>query len=198
MAYQRKDRYYKKAKSEGYLSRAAYKLKELNGKFKLIRLGQAVIDLGAAPGGWSQVALEAVGKKGRVLGVDLVPVAMTTLNYDFVLGDINTEECRSRARMHLSEADVVLSDIAPRTTGIIKLDQGRSLELAFSAVDFAKDFLVDGGSLLLKVFEGGDTKKLIDLLLKMFKKVKVYKPAASRKESKETYIICLGFIQIMS
>ncbi len=193
MAYKKADFYFKKAKEEGYLSRAAYKLKELNEKFNLIRKGFAVIDLGAAPGGWSQVALELVGKKGFVLAVDLLPIMINAPNFTSLVGDITKEECKERVRGYLERADIVISDVAPRTSGIVKLDQGRSIDLAFSVIDFSKEFLADGGSLLMKVFDGGEVKDLLAELSKLFGKVKIHKPPASRKESKEVYVVALGF-----
>src|SRR3990170_304012 len=154
MSYKLRDTYYKKAKQEGYRSRAAYKLAELQERFHIFKAGQLVVDLGAAPGGWMQVAAKLVGPSGKVLGVDLQPIeAFHQKNIMIVQGDITALETEQRIMEYLGRpVDSVISDVAPKLTGIRDTDEARSLELNRTALGVAKRLLRAGGSFLIKSF----------------------------------------------
>ncbi len=187
------DPYVKQAKLFGYRSRAAYKLIEIDDKFKLFKPGFCVVDLGAAPGGWTQVALARVGAKGTVVGIDLTPVeplAEATL----ICGDFNDLEVREELKALLEgPVDVVLSDMAASSTGHPQTDHIRIMMLAEEAFSFAQDTLKEGGSFVAKVLQGGTEKTLLMLLKKHFTKVAHFKPPASRSDSAEMYVIALGY-----
>jgi 23S rRNA (uridine2552-2'-O)-methyltransferase len=193
MAYQRKDSYYARAKASGYRSRAAFKLQELARKYQLIRRGDRVVDLGAWPGGWLQVAAELVGPHGLVVGVDLQPIerlnagSVVTLVGDVADAAVEAqlvERCGARI-------DVVLSDMAPKLSGVRDRDQARAAELAELAVGFAENRLVPGGRLLVKVFSGAEQGALA-AARRLFTTAKLTKPESSRKESSEMYLIGIG------
>lgn len=174
------DAYVRKAKAQGYRSRAAFKLLEIDAKEKLLRPGAVVLDLGAAPGGWSQVA---AGKGARVIAVDLLPMdpieGVTVVRGDF------------REKHNLVEkADVVLSDLSPNLSGIRSVDQARGLELALAAVGTCRKLLKSDGAFVIKAFQGEAFETMSAELASAFEKVKVFKPAASRGESRETYFVC--------
>ena len=154
MSYKPHDRYYQKAKQEGYRSRAAYKLLELQQRYRLLRPGDAVVDLGAAPGGWLQVAANVVGQKGRVIGVDLQSIQpFQQRRITVIHGDVTTDEIQAKIREFLGRpADCVISDMAPKLTGIRDADMARSLALNQIALKLAVQFLRPGGSLLIKSF----------------------------------------------
>jgi len=176
-----KDPYVRKARADGYRSRAAFKLSDIDAKEKLFRPGQIVLDLGAAPGGWSQVAAEKVKPGGRVIAIDLVQIApisgVTTLQGDF-------REISFDAR-----CDVVLSDVSPNMSGIPNVDQVRWLELAEAAVELCRKVLKPDGVFVVKAFHGEAFDALMKRLKAGFVKVKVVKPPASRGESSETYVV---------
>jgi 23S rRNA (uridine2552-2'-O)-methyltransferase len=178
------DPYVKAARKQGYRSRAAFKLLDIDAKEKLFRPGQIVLDLGAAPGGWSQVAAEKVKPGGRVIAIDLLQIApisgVTTLQGDF-------REISFDAR-----CDVVLSDISPNMSGIPNVDQARWLELAEAAVELGRKVLKPDGVFLVKAFHGEAFDALMSRLKAGFVKVKVVKPPASRGESSETYVVARG------
>jgi len=178
------DHYVKKARKEGYRSRAAYKLIEIDQKEKLFRPGQTVLDLGAAPGGWSQVAADKVKPGGTVTAVDLLPIApisgVTILKGDF------------RQVPMEGSADLVLSDVAPNLSGIPNVDQARLLELAAAAIEVCRKVLKRDGVFLLKAFHGEAFDEVRERLNKTFQNVKVVKPPASRGESAETYVVARG------
>lgn len=188
------DPYVVEAQAAGYRSRAAFKLQQLDEKFHLLKAGQRVVDLGAAPGGWVQVALKKVGPKGHVVGIDILPM-------DPIKGAILIESdfTEDKALELLAEAcgpgklDVVLSDIAAGTTGHARTDHIRIMMLAELALDFAINNLKPGGSFVCKLFQGGAEKEYNELLKKNFKSVKNAKPAASRADSRESYIVATGF-----
>lgn len=187
MARDQKDYYYRKAKEEGYRARSAYKLQQINGKFHIIRRGDAVVDLGAAPGGWLQVAKQLSG--GPVIGVDLEAIepipGVTTIQ-----ADITKEETAERVKELLGrEADVVICDAAPNLTGIWDVDHARSIDLSRSALAVAKKVLRPGGRLLVKVFQGDMFTDYLSEVRREFGQVKSHSPQASRKESAEIYII---------
>lgn len=193
MVYSSQDTYSKKAKAEGYPSRSAFKLKHIQSKFRVIKSGDSVLDLGAAPGGWSQVALEIVGKSGRVVAVDLQPVIIPKKpNFTYYSGDIKDPSTLDHLLNKIGKFNVTLSDMAPFTTGVQKLDQAVCLELARAALSFSILVLEKNGNFIAKFFQGPNDKELEKEAKVFFKGVHLYKPAASRKESKETYLVCRG------
>jgi len=191
------DPYVAAAQREGYRSRAAYKLMEIDDKERLLKTGKRVLDLGAAPGGWSQIAAErvkAVDGKGQVVAIDLLdmePIA----GVEFVRLDFMDETAPGRLKAMLRDggADIVLSDMAAQGTGHARTDHLRIMGLAEAAVEFACEVLAPGGAFVCKVFQGGTERELLDLLKKSFAKVKHVKPPASRAESAELYVVALGF-----
>lgn len=188
MTYVPKDRFFHKAKAEGFLARSAYKLDEIQKKFRLIKPGDFVLDLGASPGSWSQVACKLVGPKGRVVGLDLKPVEFKAENAKFYQMDafnFDPEILEGRP------LQVLLSDMAPNTTGIRNVDQARSADLCRQVLSLAKERLVPGGNLAMKLFEGPDAEKIAKELERMFEQNKRLKPEAVRKGSYETYFIGL-------
>ena len=189
---QGRDRFFRKAHEEGYRARSAYKLLELVEKNRLIRPGQTVLDLGAAPGSWSQVAAGVVGPKGRVVAVDIAEMA--ALPGVVVLQcDITTAECQGRMLEALGgPADAVLCDAAPSTTGIALADHARSIALAEAALDVAGRCLRQGGGFVVKVFRGADFDAYLAAVRRAFASAKVSVPEATRKESKEAYVVGLG------
>jgi len=188
-----RDYYFKKAKKENYPARSVYKLMEIDKKFGLFKKGQNILDLGASPGSWTKYAKSKIGKNGKVLAMDLnelkIPIQQGIIFYQ---GDIlNRDEELEKILVDNSPFDVVLSDMAPKTTGIKITDQTRSLELAEMALDIAREFLKNNGSFVVKIFNGPDVPDFQKKLRKFFKIVKTYKPKSSRSESKETFF--LGF-----
>lgn len=191
------EHYYKKAKKEGYRSRAAYKLKQLDEKYGLLGKNDIVIDVGAAPGGWLQVAREKVGRKGFVLGVDLEPIEK--LNYENVKtiqGDITEGGTEDLIRRNLpGRPEVILSDASPNISGVWEVDHARSVELGRSALNLARKLLGSGGNILIKVFQGEFFEKLKGEAGEDFDFIKASKPDASRKRSAEIYIVGKGFVE---
>ena len=194
MAYQRKDAFYARAKASGYRSRAAFKLQELARKYQLIRHGDHVVDLGAWPGGWLQVAAELAGAQGIVAGVDLQPIepigraTVATLIGDARLPDVQ-EALRARCA---GRVDAVLSDMAPKLSGIRDRDVAQAAELSETALVIAERLLAPGGRLLVKVFSGAEHDALATAR-RLFVTAKLTKPESSRKESAEMYLIGIGF-----
>jgi 23S rRNA (uridine2552-2'-O)-methyltransferase len=187
------DPYVAEAQKRGLRSRAAFKLIELDDKYKLLRKGQRVLDLGAAPGGWSQIAAERVGPKGRVLAVDILEMdplpGVQVMQQDFM-----ADEAPDRIRAALDgPADLVLSDMAAPTIGHTRTDHLRIMALAEAAYQFASEVLAPGGAFVCKLFQGGATKDLLDLLKRDFEQVRHVKPPASRADSAEIYVIATGF-----
>ena len=178
------DPYVKKARKEGYRSRAAYKLLELDEREKLFRPGQTVLDLGAAPGGWSQVAAQKVKPGGQVIAIDLLEIAPIS-GVTVLRGDFRQVSIENRT-------DVVLSDVSPNLSGIPNVDQARSLELGLAAIDLCAKLLKPDGVFVVKAFHGEAFDELRQRLAAVFRKVKVVKPAASRGESSETYVVARG------
>ena len=190
------DPYVAQAKRDGFRSRAAYKLQEIDDKHRFLKRGQVVVDLGAAPGGWSQIAAKRVGAlegKGKVIGIDLLEMpelpGVTFAQMDF-LDDSAPDKLRA---MIGGGADVVMSDMAANTTGHRKTDQLRISGLVESAAAFACEILNPGGTFLAKVFQGGADADLLAQLKRDFTSVKHVKPAASRQDSSERYVMALGF-----
>ena len=189
----RKDYYYKRAKSENYRSRAAYKLKQLNTKFKIVKKGQKVLELGAAPGGWTQVISEAVGDEGLVLGVDLSDIKPLKLeNVKTIKGDFTDPEVISEIKEIIGTADAVVSDASPDISGVWDIDCLLSVELSRSALKLAKEVLRPGGNFLIKVFQGAETDDFFKEVKKSFHYAKRTKPKASRDQSSEIYIVGKG------
>jgi 23S rRNA (uridine2552-2'-O)-methyltransferase len=186
------DPYVQRSKKEGYRSRSAYKLIEIDERDKVLKPGMLVVDLGAAPGGWSQVAAKRVGPKGAVVAIDLLPMepisGVTVLMADFASGEGVDAVEKNMAR----KADVVLSDMAPNMSGIAMSDQARSMELAEIARDFAQLHLKAEGVFIVKVFQGAGYDEYLRSLRAMFGKVVARKPASSRGESSEQYLLARG------
>lgn len=195
MAYQPKDTYFKRAKREGYRSRAAYKLLELNRRFRLIKPGHRVVDLGAAPGGWLQVASKLIGEPGKVVGVDLQSMEpFRESNIDTLQGDITSEHTQIEVKKVLGgPADCVLSDLSPRLSGIHATDLCRSLELAQAAFTVAKALLKPNGGFMVKTFVGDDTTAFLMELKPFFASIHRTRAEATRKGSSEMYLIACGF-----
>lgn len=188
------DRYVKESHKDGYRSRASYKLLELDRKDRLFRPAMTVVDLGAAPGGWSQVAARAVGEKGRVLASDIL--AMDAIeNVEFIQGDFTDKVVLDRLLESLGEkqADLVISDMAPNMSGISDIDQPKAIYLVELALEMAKDVLAPGGVFVSKVFQGEGFDELLKSCRASFQKVSVRKPDASRARSRESYIVAKGF-----
>ncbi len=191
LARQLNDPYVRAAQSQGWRSRAAFKLMEMDDRYHLIRRGARVLDLGAAPGGWAQVAL-ARGA-ARVVGIDLLEIDPLP-GADFVQGDLADPDAPARLRALLGgPADLVLSDIAPNTTGHAATDHIRIVALAELALDVALEVLAPGGAFVAKVFQGGAERGLLDPLKRRFARVVHAKPPASRAESSELYVLATGF-----
>ncbi|MHA7871044.1 MAG: RlmE family RNA methyltransferase [Hyphococcus sp.] len=187
------DPYVRKAKAEGWRSRAAFKLLELDEKFSLLKPGARVVDLGCAPGGWCQVAVKAVGTQGRVIGVDYLNMPAVP-GADVLEMDFLDESAPVRLKEMLGgEADIVLSDMAAPTTGHKSTDHLRIVALAEAALDFAEDVLATGGAFVCKVFAGGAEGDLLKRLKQQFESVKHAKPKASRQESAEKYVVATGY-----
>ena len=192
MARNQKDHYYRKAKEEGYRARSAYKLMQINQKFGLIRRSDCVVDLGAAPGGWLQVAKEITG--GTIIGVDLeaispIPGVLT------LQADINKDETLNLIQEAIGgKADVVICDAAPNLSGAWDVDHSRSIDLSRSALMIARKLLKPGGNFLVKVFQGDMFLDFLSEVKREFEKVQAHSPPASRKESAETYIVAKKMI----
>jgi 23S rRNA (uridine2552-2'-O)-methyltransferase len=188
------DPFVKQAQKDGYRSRSAYKLIELNEKDRLIRPGMRVMDLGAAPGGWSQVAGRLVGSKGRVLATDILPMDGLT-NVDFIQGDFTDEAVVQKILDWLGgeKFDLIISDIAPNLSGIDSADQARSIYFLELALDTVCKTLTQGATFAAKMFQGSGSDQYLKELRTHFSKVSIRKPAASRKESREVYLVAKGF-----
>jgi 23S rRNA (uridine2552-2'-O)-methyltransferase len=195
MAYTPQDRFFKKAKQDGYRSRAAYKLVELQQRFHLMKAGDKVVDLGAAPGGWLQVAAKLVGPTGRVVGVDLQPIQrLQERNIELLQGDVLTGATQSKIKELLGGmAHCVLSDMAPKLSGIRDADMARCQELNRMALQVAKELLRPGGIMLVKSFASEDLQTYSAELKNYFATVQRTKPEASRQGSAEFYFYARGF-----
>jgi len=194
MAYKRKDGYWKKAKREGYRSRAAYKLLQLNKKFRLIRKNDCVLDVGCAPGGWMQVARELVGKNGYVLGLDIQKITpFPEENVEFLNKDITDTDMVGAVKKKVDTFDVVVSDISPNISGIWDVDHFRSVELSEKALYIAVDVLCVHGNFLVKVFQGEYINQFFEKVKDHFAYTKISTPKASRKSSAEVYVVGKNF-----
>ncbi len=186
---QHRDIYVKKSKQEGFRSRAVYKLQEINDKYKILKNGLYVIDLGAAPGGWSQFVIQKY-KKCKLLSIDLKEMEPIGNSYQIV-GDFNEKSSKEKIITYFSEkVDLVLSDMAVNTTGNKNLDSVVTGELSLEALRFAKDQIKPNGSFVSKIFMGSVFNEIVSEAKLVFKEINIYKPPSSRKESKESFIIC--------
>jgi len=186
------DPYVKAAKARGLRSRAAFKLEEMDAKYHLLKPGGRVVDLGAAPGGWIQVSLARVGERGRVIGIDLLEIPAIA-GAMLLQGDFQDPAQEARVVAALDgPADLVLSDMAPNTTGHAATDHLRIMALAEIALEFALKVLTPGGGFVSKVFAGGSEKAFLDTLKRSFAVVRHAKPPASRKDSAELYVVATG------
>jgi 23S rRNA (uridine2552-2'-O)-methyltransferase len=194
MARHLSDPFVKKAQLDGYRSRSAYKLTELNEKDRLIRPGMRIMDLGSAPGGWSQVAGKLVGAKGRVLATDILPMEPIK-NVDFIQGDFTDDAVVAQLLNWLGSGkfDLIISDIAPNITGIDSADQATSMNFLDLALDTVRQTLKPGATFVAKMFQGSGSDQYVKELRTSFDKVIIRKPAASRAESREVYIVAKGF-----
>jgi len=187
------DPYVARAKREGFRSRAAYKLAELDDKYHVLKEGGRIIDLGAAPGGWSEIAVRRVGEKGRVIALDILDLKPIP-GVEFIKLDFLDAAAPARLKAMLGgKADVVLSDMAANATGHRKTDHLRIMALAEAAAHFAREVLAEGGSFLCKVLQGGTEAMLLAELKRDFESVKHVKPPASRSDSAELYLLARGF-----
>ena len=186
---QRRDIYVRQSKVDGYRARSAYKLIEINEKFKIFKGGMNVIDIGAAPGSWSQYASKVV-KSGKIVSVDLKEMEEIK-NIIQIKGDFTEKSTQDKIKGYLNKkSDVVMSDMAVNTTGIKNIDAIYTGELCKEAMIFSKDVISEKGFFISKIFMGGTFNEIVALGKKIFKEVKVFKPKSSRKDSKESFIIC--------
>lgn len=188
------DEFVQRAQRDGYRSRAAYKLLEIDKKDKILRSGLVVVDLGATPGGWCQVAAKKCGIKGRVFALDILPMVPLE-NVTFLEGDFREEEVMEQllASLENQQVDLVMSDMAPNISGLKAVDQPRSMYLAELALDFAEQTLKPGGDFLVKIFHGEGFDGFCREARRKFDKVVIRKPKASRPESREVYLLGRGF-----
>ena len=187
------DPYVKRAQQQGLRSRSAFKLQELQQKYQLIQPGMTVVDLGAAPGGWCQVAQPLVGPGGKVIALDILEMPPLP-GVDFILGDFTEEEPLQRLEQALGgeRADLVMSDMAPNMSGMASVDQARAMYLAELALEFVRSHLKPGGNFVVKLFQGVDFDDFVRQVRSRFSKVQVIKPKASRPRSKEVYLLARG------
>jgi 23S rRNA (uridine2552-2'-O)-methyltransferase len=190
------DVYVKEANKKGLRSRAVFKLEEINKKDKLIRSGMTVVDLGAAPGSWSQWAVDTVGLNGKVIACDILPMD-SIAGVDFLQGDFREDAVLDALLQRIGDkkVDVVLSDMAPNMSGNAAIDQPKSMYLVELALDMCRSVLVKEGSFIVKVFMGSDFDAFIAEVRKLFKTVKIRKPDSSRARSREVYLVATGFKQ---
>lgn len=191
---QRRDPFVKQAQQDGWRSRAVFKLEQIDKRDRLIKPGQVIVDLGCAPGGWSQYALGKLRGQGRIIGIDLLEVAPMR-GLDFLQADFLSPEARDWMAQHIGSqgrADLVLSDMAPNLSGNRLRDQARSLELLEAAAEFCASWLKPGGDFLFKAFQGEDLPEFVDGLKARFQQVHWRKPGASRDESREVFVLARG------
>lgn len=190
-----KDPYVKRAQQQGYRSRAVYKLLELQQRDKLIKPGMTVVDLGASPGGWSQLAQQHVGEKGRVIALDILP--MTPLpGVFFIQGDFQDQEVVNQLLQEVGQdgVDLVISDMAPNMSGVVSVDQPKMIYLAELTLSVAQQILKPGGCLLVKIFQGSGFDEFLRTLRTKFKPVVIRKPDASRSRSAEVYLLAKNYV----
>ncbi len=186
---QRRDVYVRQSKVDGYRARSAYKLKEIDEKFKIFKGGMSIIDIGAAPGSWSQYVAKVV-KSGKIISIDLKEME-NIINTTQIKGDFTSIDIQNQIKNNLKKKpDVVMSDMAVNTTGIKNIDSVQTGELCKEAMIFSKDIISEKGTFVSKIFMGSTFNEIVALGKKIFKEVKVFKPKSSRKDSKESFIIC--------
>ena len=186
---QRRDTYVRQSKVDGYRARSAYKLKEIDEKFKIFKGGMSVVDIGAAPGSWSQYVAKVV-KSGKIISIDLKEMEKIE-NTLQIQGDFTSVDTQDQIKEYLKKKpDVVMSDMAVNTTGIKNIDSIQTGELCKEAMVFSKDVISENGFFISKIFMGSTFNEIVALGKKIFKEVKVFKPKSSRKDSKESFIIC--------
>ena len=189
--YRRPDRFTRKAKDEGYAARSVYKLEEIDRRARLLKRGQRIVDLGCAPGSWSAYAIERIGPSGALVGVDLTEVAMPGGTFlQRSVYDVTADELKEALG---GSADLVISDMAPLTTGARDADHYAQIELARRAFELATELLAPGGGFVAKVFEGQDAKPFELDVRKRFEQTKRYKPEAVRQQSREFFLVSTGF-----
>lgn len=195
MPYKRPDHFSKKAKEGGFLARSVFKLEAIDAKYHLVQPGQQVLDLGASPGSWSQFISQKLGPKGKLLGIDLTPIRLSLPNAQFVKADIETADFDALfAEAGMSPPlDLVVSDMAPKTSGHTFTDQARSYNLCVMALAVARQYLRPGGKFVCKIFDGPDTQQFYEELRLSFHKVARMRPDAVRSESKEFFFVAGGF-----
>ena len=194
MTFNPRDHYFRKAKEQNFAARSVFKLEEIDQKFKFFKSGQTVLDLGASPGSWSQYASQKVGGSGRILGVDLSPVTVKLKNATFLQADLRDLNLEDVFKEHGFQPpfDIVMSDMAPKTTGIRGTDQARSLELCELALNIAIRFLKPKGNFTVKMFHSEDFGQFRDQMKKVFDRVEAIKPDSTRKISKEIFLVGLN------
>lgn len=199
LARQHRDPYVKRAHQDGYRSRAAFKILEIEKKFNIFKGASRIVELGAAPGGWTQVISQILNEKltsgkAKMVAVDLLPFALLS-NVHQIIGDFEDDAVKANIMKYFGDqqADLILSDMAPSTTGHAPTDHLKIMRLVEDAYIFAQEFLAEGGTFVAKIFHGADEKKFVDELRKNFAKVSYFKPDSSRSMSVEIYIIAIGF-----
>lgn len=194
MGYNPRDHYFKKAKSGNFAARSIFKLEELDKKFKIFRRGDTVVDLGAAPGSWSQYVSKVIGKDGKILGLDLQEIKITLPNAVFVQANALEVDLEKLAHEHQISfpLDALISDMAPKTTGVRITDQSRSLELCEMALHLAQEWVKPGGNFVCKLFHGAEFEDFRAQMREQYRKVELLKPKSTRKESKEIFLVGLG------
>jgi len=187
------DHYARRARDENWLARSVYKLQEIDRRFRIIRKGDRILDLGCYPGSWSQYALRTTAPQGHVAGIDLKkPERLSALKFQFIQADIFSIDIQT-LQQNLGPRDVVLSDLAPQTTGAPATDTSRSLALSEQAFKIAEAVLVRSGRFVCKLFEGGEIKGFQASVAGRFERVRLFRPQATRKRSREVYLIGMGF-----
>tara|TARA_B110000263_G_C15167414_1_gene445267 strand:- start:153 stop:770 length:618 start_codon:yes stop_codon:yes gene_type:complete len=190
-----RDPYYKASKAQGYRSRSAFKLIEINDKFKFIENNSNLLDLGSSPGGWSQVASKKI-KNGKILAVDIIEMK-NIKNVDFIKGDFKDEKIQKKIKLYFDKAvDIIVSDMAVNTTGNKSLDSYRTGQISIEAMLLASKILSNNGVFLTKIFMGSIFKEIKERSSKIFKNIVIYKPLSSKKKSKEIYIFCKGILKV--
>ena len=193
------DEYVKRSQKEGYRSRAIYKLKEIQEKDRLIQQGMTVVDLGAAPGGWSQYAVELVGKNGRVIASDILPIDPLPF-VDFIQGDFTEERILNEILDLIGndKANIVISDMAPNLSGNNAIDQPSSIYLCELALDISRRILIENGTMVVKLFQGAGSDEYLKEVRQNFRQVKIRKPKASRARSREVYVVAQRYFSTTS
>lgn len=191
----KRDYYRKQAREQGYRSRAAFKLQQINNKYHLMGRGSKVVDIGCAPGGWLQVSSMLVGNVGQVVGVDVAPVKAVAKNTTILQEDIASASAAEKitGAMRGSMADVVLADLSPKLSGIWDMDHYKQIDLCNTVVALLPSVLEVGGSCVVKAFEGGELRGFVERMSNSFSRVEISKPNASRKESSEVYLVGIRF-----